>query len=93
MIVPKSYEELAACIEGEGKIVLFFTADWCPDCQFIYPSLPEIEAAFADFRFVRVDRDDWPRSGTFSASPVLWSLKRVRKSAALWIRTEKPRRK
>jgi thiol-disulfide isomerase/thioredoxin len=59
MIVPKSYEELAACIEGEGKIVLFFTADWCPDCQFIYPALPEIEAAFADFRFVRVDRDDY----------------------------------
>ena len=59
MIVPKSYEELAKCIEREGKIVLFFTADWCPDCQFIYPALPEIEADFADFTFVRVDRDDY----------------------------------
>lgn len=63
MIVPKSYEELVACIEGEGKIVLFFTADWCPDCQFIYPALPEIEAAFADFTFVRVDRDDYMALG------------------------------
>ena len=63
MIVPNNYEELAACLEGEGKIVLFFTADWCPDCQFIYPALPEIEAAFADLTFVRVDRDDYMALG------------------------------
>lgn len=59
MIAPNSYEELAAAIEAEGKTVLFFTADWCPDCQFIYPAMPEIEAAFPEMTFVRVDRDDF----------------------------------
>lgn len=59
MIEPKSYEELAQIIEKPEKIVLFFTADWCPDCQFIYPVMPEIEAENADFTFIRVDRDNF----------------------------------
>mgnify|MGYP002461234810 CR=1 FL=1 len=41
-----------------GKYVLFFTADWCPDCQFIKPVMPEIEAEFSDFKFLLVDRDE-----------------------------------
>ncbi|MGT2911426.1 thioredoxin family protein [Streptococcus cameli] len=59
MIVPNSYEELANAIEEHAQLVLFFTADWCPDCQFIYPAMPEIEAAHADYTFVRVNRDDF----------------------------------
>lgn len=59
MIEPKSYEELAQIIEKPEKIVLFFTADWCPDCQFIYPVMSEIEAENADFTFVRVNRDNF----------------------------------
>lgn len=43
MIRPTSYESLAALIEKEDKLVLFFTADWCPDCQFIYPIMPELK--------------------------------------------------
>ena len=58
MIIPKSYEELATYVEHSGKVVFFFTADWCPDCQFIYPVMPEIESEHPDFTFVRVDRDD-----------------------------------
>lgn len=59
MIEPKSYEELAQIIEKPEKIVLFFTADWCPDCQFIYPVMLEIEAENADFTFIRVNRDNF----------------------------------
>lgn len=59
MISPKSYEELATYLEKEGKVVFFFTADWCPDCQFIYPVMPEIQAEHPDMTFVRVDRDDY----------------------------------
>ncbi|WP_207696100.1 thioredoxin [Enterococcus sp. DIV0212c] len=56
MIIPTSYEELASFV-SEGKSVFFFTADWCGDCRFIKPVMPEIEAAFPDFRFIEVDRD------------------------------------
>lgn len=59
MLYPNSYEELATILEGDQRLVLFFKADWCPDCQFIYPALPEIEAAFPDMNFVSVDRDDF----------------------------------
>ena len=41
-----------------GKYVLFFTADWWPDCRFIKPAMPEIEANFSQFEFILVDRDE-----------------------------------
>lgn len=56
MIVPKNLEELATYVE-KGKNVFFFTADWCVDCRYIKPQLPEIEADFPEFQFVEVDRD------------------------------------
>ena len=43
---------------AEGKYVVFFTADWCPDCRFIKPAMPEIEEEFSDFNFIQVDRDE-----------------------------------
>lgn len=43
---------------GNGKVVLFFTADWCPDCRFIKPAMPEIEQDFSDYSFYEVDRDE-----------------------------------
>ena len=59
MIIPKNLEELASYVESDQKVVFFFTADWCPDCQFIYPVMPEIEALHPDMTFVRVNRDDY----------------------------------
>lgn len=41
-----------------GTTVLFFTADWCPDCRFIKPAMPEIEQKFSQYRFILVDRDE-----------------------------------
>ena len=43
---------------SNGKVVLFFTAGWCPDCRFIKPAMPEIEADFSDYTFYSVDRDE-----------------------------------
>lgn len=43
---------------GNGKVVLFFTAGWCPDCRFIKPAMPEIEADFSDYTFYSIDRDE-----------------------------------
>lgn len=37
--------------------MLFFTAGWCPDCTFIKPAMPEIEADYPDYTFLKVDRD------------------------------------
>lgn len=54
---PTNMEELASYVSQVGKIVLLFTADWCGDCRFIYPVLPEIEAENPEFTFVQVDRD------------------------------------
>ncbi len=58
MIIPKSIEELATYVE-KGRHVFFFTADWCGDCSFIKPSMPEIEAAHPEYTFVEVDRDEY----------------------------------
>ena len=36
-----------------------FVADWCGDCRYIYPALPEIEESNPEFTFIRVDRDEY----------------------------------
>ena len=43
---------------SSGKYVLFFTANWCPDCRFIKPAMPEIESEYKDYEFILVDRDE-----------------------------------
>lgn len=42
---------------ANGKYVLFFDADWCPDCHFIKPAMPAIEKDFPEYTFIEVDRD------------------------------------
>lgn len=59
MIIPQSLEELASYVEQEGKKVFFFSADWCGDCRYIQPFLPEIEAENPEFTFILVDRDQY----------------------------------
>ncbi|WP_247948103.1 thioredoxin family protein [Streptococcus constellatus] len=59
MMIPATIEELATLVNREGKTVFLFTADWCGDCRFLKPLLPEIEAENSDFTFVEVNRDDY----------------------------------
>ena len=59
MISPKNIEELANLVEQDGKKVFLFVADWCGDCRYIYPALPEIEESNQEFTFIRVDRDEY----------------------------------
>ena len=34
-----------------------FSADWCGDCRYLKPFLPEIEAENPEFTFILIDRD------------------------------------
>ncbi|NLG82842.1 MAG: thioredoxin family protein [Bacilli bacterium] len=40
-----------------GQTVFMFSANWCPDCHFIKPHMPEIEEMYPELTFVEVDRD------------------------------------
>ncbi len=44
-------------ITKSGRVVLEFSATWCPDCRFLDPFLPEIEEDFSDSEFYKIDRD------------------------------------
>jgi len=50
-------EEQFSTLKNEGKTVFLFSADWCPDCRFIDPFMPEVESKFPEFNFIYVDRD------------------------------------
>ena len=38
-------------------VIFEFTADWCGDCRFIDPFMPEVVEKFSNYKFVKVDRD------------------------------------
>ncbi|MCY8504368.1 thioredoxin family protein [Bacillus atrophaeus] len=52
----ESIEELQKAVK-EDWAVFMFSADWCPDCRFVEPFLPELEANFPEFTYYYVDRD------------------------------------
>lgn len=54
----QSADQFNQKIKGD-KVIMYFTAGWCPDCTFIETVLPGIEAEFSDFTFVQVDRDEF----------------------------------
>ncbi|KYC92097.1 hypothetical protein B4096_3053 [Heyndrickxia coagulans] len=44
-------------LKENGAHIFLFSADWCPDCRFLDPFMPEIEKEYSDYTFVHVDRD------------------------------------
>ncbi|WP_167629800.1 thioredoxin family protein [Listeria valentina] len=54
----KSVEEFNT-LKDNSKVVFMFSADWCGDCRFIEPLMPEIEQENDDFKFIHVDRDEF----------------------------------
>lgn len=45
---------------NSDKVTVFtFSADWCPDCHFIEPFMPNLVEKYKDYQFVYVDRDKW----------------------------------
>lgn len=46
-------------LKQSASVVFLFTADWCPDCHFIDPFMPEIEQTFNNLTFISVNRDQF----------------------------------
>ncbi|EGQ0305568.1 thioredoxin family protein [Staphylococcus pseudintermedius] len=44
---------------ANDNTVFLFSANWCGDCRVIEPGLPELEEKYAQFKFVKVDRDEF----------------------------------
>ncbi|KAA9008622.1 thioredoxin family protein [Paenibacillus spiritus] len=52
----QSPEEFRSAIVSPRLTIVVFKADWCGDCKFIDPFMPEVEAAYADkLTLVEVD--------------------------------------
>lgn len=56
----KTNEEFHDAIQ-EGKVVVKFYADWCPDCHRIDPFMPELEEQYQkDFTLIQINKDVVP---------------------------------
>jgi thiol-disulfide isomerase/thioredoxin len=51
--------EQFAEFRDNGKHIFLFSANWCGDCRFIEPFMPEVEEKYKDYTFVHVDRDQF----------------------------------
>ncbi|SHF80188.1 thioredoxin family protein [Ornithinibacillus halophilus] len=58
MIELQSTEEFNQ-YKNKDRVIMLFTADWCPDCRVIEPILPEIEEQFSNYTFILIDRDQF----------------------------------
>ena len=45
--------------EKDELCVFVFSANWCPDCIFIKPFMPELMEKYKNYNFVYVDRDQY----------------------------------
>lgn len=59
MLKATTDQELADYAAADHRTVFVFTADWCGDCQFIYPFLDALAGDFPHLTFVQVDRDQF----------------------------------
>lgn len=59
MIKVKTTTDISQAFQSDQTTVFVFTADWCGDCQFIYPFLDELAEDFPQFNFLQVDRDQF----------------------------------
>jgi thioredoxin-like negative regulator of GroEL len=56
-----SEEAFREQIAGAKPTVAVFKADWCKDCHFIEPFMPDLVKQYEDrLSFVQVDRDELP---------------------------------
>lgn len=53
----KSVEQFNESIQN-GKSIVLFTANWCPDCIVIKPFMPAIVEKYQDYNFYTVNRDN-----------------------------------
>ena len=59
-----STAEFDEAISSSKPSVALFKADWCKDCRFIEPFMPEVAAKYAErLRIFVVDRDELPELG------------------------------
>lgn len=58
MIQLHTMEEVLAAQQQSQVVVFTFSAEWCPDCQFIKPFMPALIKEFADITFYYIDRDE-----------------------------------
>lgn len=60
----ESVQQFDALIGQSKPTVALFKADWCKDCVYIDPFMPDVAEKYADrISFVVVDRDAYPELG------------------------------
>lgn len=59
-----SVEEFRESIASPKPTVAIFKADWCKDCRFMDPFMPEVADNYSDrMQFIVVDRDEFAELG------------------------------
>ena len=78
----RNREEIEDFLASSSKTVFFFEADWCGDCRYIKPYLPQIEAENPHLTFISVDRDDFMDSHDIKADRYIAAKKYTIKKAS-----------
>jgi len=58
----KKEEDIEKKLKENKKVILNFSADWCPPCQILEPLLKKIADDHKDIFFAKVDTDYFPKT-------------------------------
>lgn len=56
----KDQADMDAVLKDGGLVLAKFTADWCPPCRAMVPTLTQAEGEFQEVLFVEVDIESLP---------------------------------
>nr|WP_295970985.1 thioredoxin family protein [uncultured Bacillus sp.] len=46
-------------LRAQGKHIFLFSTNWCGDCRFIEPFMPDVIEKYKEYTFVHIDRDQF----------------------------------
>eukprot|EP00602_Paraphysomonas_sp_CaronLab_P003985 CAMPEP_0185018148 /NCGR_PEP_ID=MMETSP1103-20130426/970_1 /TAXON_ID=36769 /ORGANISM="Paraphysomonas bandaiensis, Strain Caron Lab Isolate" /LENGTH=124 /DNA_ID=CAMNT_0027547865 /DNA_START=1 /DNA_END=378 /DNA_ORIENTATION=+ len=65
-VLPGDQSAFDALTKQDGKVILYYTASWCPPCKTISPIYEKLSKSYSGITFAKIDVDALPGAADFA---------------------------